>query len=454
MVKTILPRSTGYRILLGLALLLSGLLIFAWLLARECRALYCVLQPGSAITKCGNISPAQLVQKLPLSDAQDLIIEHTSVTRQASSLSISVTLKGKFWNESDQNLYVFIGKALPGGATASYSLSSDEQYFADLSYAVHNTVVLPHSNDVRLGIMAPREAAYTPQVYTTDPVQATLVGHDAHVRMQVDEHQVRLEFPLDEYYQFKQAPVPEQLSVTLATARDYVGFIDQISVIDVAPDETKDADRKSTPPALYPMLNYDSHLFRSVQMEETNGRLRIELEMGAEIADWAQTNLYFLFVPYPPAASKVRPLDPSKTITLPYQWSFYCGVYSPGRIFCKASNGVDFTYDQGYAERSRLEKPAGVQFSALGNARYALELTSENVEQIKAGRETFALLLMAGRDGFGPTSVYGWNTSNRCRSLRRFIGFSLPTRVTLDPSASGSPLWQERCADESIGASP
>jgi hypothetical protein len=403
------------------------LLCLAPVTFRDCRALDCVAQIGPAsITPCADVSQAQLVQQLPSSDAQELNIESARITRQPSSLTVYLNLRGSFWNESDQNLYVFIGQSRPLGAPVSYSLSSDEQYFADLSYDVRNSIELPHSNDIRVGIMAPREAAYTPQVYINDAVHTDLAGREAHISMALDQHLVRLELPLLEYYRRKGASLPDRISVTLATARDYVGFIDQISVMDIGAGETKDEDRKPLPAMRYPMLRYDSHLFKSVMLAQDAGSLKVELEMQSEIEDWAQTNLYFFFVPAPPVAAKPAPQDPSKSIKLPYPWSFYCGVYSPQRLFCKESGGVDFTYDEGYAERSALELPEGVRFRVLGNAKYSLEFTPRNVEKIRAGRDRFALLLMAGRDGFGPTSCYGWNRASRCRLMQRLANFISP----------------------------
>jgi hypothetical protein len=362
-----------------------------------------------------------------LSDARELIIENVGVTRTAASVSFQVNLKGRFWNETDQNLYIFVGRILPDGTQASYALSSDEQYFADLPYQVRSAISLPHSNDIRIGIMAPREAAYTPQIYINDAVHTDFVGREAHIRMELNEHSLRLELPLAEYYERKQMVVPERVSFTLATARDYVGFVDQISVMDVAAGETKNADQKRLAPTLYPTLNYDSHLFKSVTLEESGNSVKVVFEMSAEIQDWAQTNLHFYFVPYPPATAPASLYDPSKTIAMPAPWSFYCGVYSPTRVFCKASNGTDFIYDKGYAERAELAQPTGAQFRVLGTAKYALELTPAAVAKIKADRGAFALLLMAGRDGFGPTSIYGWSLSKRCNLTRRLLGVAIPS---------------------------
>lgn len=413
-------------LLITALLFLLAPLCVALLVARDCRTLACVSRNGAPSSRCANVSSPQVIRRLPLSDAQELIIEQVTVTRRESSVMVDANLKGRFWNEPDQNLYIFIGRTPPAARPASYSLSADEKYAADLPYAVRSAVELPHSNDLRVGIMAPREAAYTPQVYAGDAVQTDIVGRAAHLSMEVSEHLVRLSLPLDEWYRRLDSATPARVSLTLATARDYVGFVDQLSVTDVAEGETKQARRGTAEPTLYPMLDYDSHLLKSVTLDEHERSVRVGIETASEIADWAQTNLHLFFVPYPPDTGAAPPLDPSKTLPLPYQWSYYCGVYSPSRIFCKASNGSDFTYDEGYAERSALEGAAGVQFRVLGGAKYSLELAPENVAKIKAGRDAFALLITIGRDGFGPTSAYGWNLSRPCKLTRRLFSTATP----------------------------
>lgn len=231
---------------------------------------------------------------------------------------------------------------------------------------------------------------------------------------------------LDEMYRRRQSAVPERVSLTVATARDYVGFVDQLSVAQVADGETKRAGPRAAEPVLYPTLDYDSHMLKGVSLGERGGSVRVEFETAAEIKDWAQTNLNFFFVPYPPAPGAPRPPDPSKTVLLPFAWSFYCGVYSPSRIFCKASGGADFSYDEGYAERSSLEGPKDVSFVALGGARYALELGPESAGKMRGGAGAFALLVTIGRDGFGPTSAYGWDISRRCQTARAIFSAGLP----------------------------
>lgn len=426
--KTHGPRAPRRRRIVAVTLLLLLLipLCVVLLVARDCRTLACVSRGGAATTRCADASTPQVIQRLPLSDARELVIEGLKVSRAGSSVSAEVTLKGSFWNETDQNLYVFVGRTPPDAGPESYSLSADVRYAADLPYEVRNTVELPHSNDFRVGVMAPRGAAYTPQVYRGAAVYADAVGSDAHVGVETNQHLVRLSLPLDELYGRVQSAPPGRVSLTVATARDYVGFVDQLSVADLAEGESRQAARAGSEPTLYPAFDYNSHLLKSVTLIEGDGSARVEIETAAEIGDWAQTNLHFFFVPYPAGGGGTNPLDPSKTVPLPRRWSYYCSVYSPSRIFCKASGGDDFTYDEGYADRSSLEGPAGVRFRALGGARYALELAPENVSELKAGADAFALLITAGRDGFGPTSAYGWNLSRRCKLTRRLLGVVAP----------------------------
>jgi len=258
--------------------------------------------------------------------------------------------------------------------------------------------------------MAPVERPYSPQVYVSDPVHAEAVGPGAGVTLQTRGGEVHLEIPLDRYYAVKKAPAPERLGVTVATARDYVGFIDQISVRDLSPGSTKRETSRDLPPTAYPALDARSHHLERVALRalrDLRGGVSVELETSAPIADWAQTNLHFFFIPVPPYPATPPLHDPSKTRDLPFKWSYYCGVYSPRRLFCKASRGKDFTFDTAYAERDSLAAPAGVAFREVAPGRYALDLAASHLDTLRAGRATFALVVAAGRDGFGPTSWYG-----------------------------------------------
>jgi hypothetical protein len=393
----------------------------AWYFERRCGLLSCVSYVDAPAAQCAAGQTG--LRRLPLSDSTELAVEDLQVAREQSTLTALVRLKGRFWNATDQNVYLFVGQPLPEGVTSSYSLSRDTQYAADLPYAVRDAVRLPHGVDIRVGVMAPQASAHTPQVYINDPVRADAVGAASGVAVEADGQVVRLKLPLDEFYRRKGIDVPRRVGVTVATARDYVGFIDQASVAGVAVGETKAGGRGPLPPAVYPAFDYGSHAVKRLTFERAGGAARVELETESPIEDWAQTNLHFFFVPYPPGPSPVAPSDPSGTLVLPHPWSFYCGVYSPNRLTCKASYGSDFTYDSGYSERARLEAPAGTHFGALGGAKYALELTPEAVAKMTGGRGgALALLLTVGRDGFGPTSCYGWDCSSTCRLLRRLEG--------------------------------
>jgi hypothetical protein len=404
-------------VVIGLALL--GVSIYA---RRRCRVLYCVAPAGVASVECTDATTRQTIRKIRLTDPRELVIQEVAVTRDHDTARLRITLQGHFDNEQDQNIYVFIGEENAAGA--SYSLSSDTQYFKDVAYPVRNTIQFSHRNEIRLGVMSPEISNYTPQVYIHDPVYADLVGNLTNVRLVSSGNEVSLGIPLADYYQRLGKPVPGSVSFTVASARDYVGFIDEITVNNVAEKETKRETKKTEPPSLYPPLNYDSHIFKRVTIEHsTTGAARIRFTTNAEIQDWAQTDLHFFFVPYPLPPSVRGLSDPSHSLNLPVAWSYYCGVYSPNRIFCKASNGSDFTYDSGYAKRTELALPAGVTFQTLGNAEYSLELEPQIVSLFKGQNDQFALLMTAGRDGFAPTSAWGWDCSRLCSALNGLLPF-------------------------------
>lgn len=407
-------------ILTVFVVLLAGIIWIAVKAVRDCSQLSCTVETGAANVQCENQAHEQLLETSPSSNAQELVLESVQVARDQSSAQLSIKLKGRFWNETDQNLYVFVGQTSPAAAPVSYSLSADTQFFADVSYPIRNTINLQHANEVRVGVMAPGDVGYSPQIYITDPIRADLVGADAHLAVKAEGNEVVLTLPLTEYYQRKQAAVPDRLSFTVATARDYVGFIDEMSVIDVRAQETKSANSKLQPPSDYPLLNYDSHVVKNLTLKQQTGApLEIELETLSQINDWAQTNLYFYFVPEPNNNPGSLPSDPSHSITLPARWSYYCAVYSPHRLFCKTPAGDDFSYDTGYSERSVLEQPKDVEFRELGGSKYVLSISADVGEQIKMGGKAFAVLLTIGRDGFGPSSCFGFNCGRRCNVLRR-----------------------------------
>lgn len=344
----------------------------------------------------------QRVFKLELSKASELVLTAVSAKRTPTHLVVDATLQGAFRNEADQNLYLFIGEP---GAPDVYALTADPQYAKDLSYPVRTRAELPHRNEVRVGVMAPWPAGYSPQVYVMDPVRADAVGADSGVVQRVEGSTVHLEVPLARYYALKGTEVPRVLSVTVATARDYVGFVDQLSVPGLAVGDTRPAaPRGAEPPALYPSLDERSHRFRAVSLEEKKGTTSVSLKTAAPITDWGQTNLQVLFVPLPPRRPEGTLKDASHALPLPYAWSHYCAVYSPGRVFCKSSHGKDFTYDTAYAERTGLEGPTGVRFREERPGDYVLEVPTAALGR---GPEGVAVLVLPGRDGFAPTTFFG-----------------------------------------------
>ncbi|QSQ19648.1 hypothetical protein JY651_30605 [Pyxidicoccus parkwayensis] len=369
----------------------------------------CVLEKGAAEAPCAGVTEHQQVNRLELTGARELVLTDLAAHRTPTSLVVDATLQGAFRNAVDQNLYLFLG-----GSTGStpYALTADPQYAADLSYPVRTSLNLPHQLDIRVGLMAPEPSGYTPQIYVRDSVHADAVGRDAQVVQRMDGPHVHVEVPLERYYRLKGLPVPRALSVTLATARDYVGFIDHRTVLDLKEGDTGMATPRDSTPVLYPSLDTRSHRFKAVTLEQKGDTTRVSVELRAPVTDWAQTNLQFFFIPLPPTPPRERLTDPSHAVALPYAWSWYCAVYSPRRVFCKASEDRDYTYDTAYAERASLETPAGVRFREEEGARYLLEVPTTSV---RAGREGFALLLAAGRDGFAPTSFYGSHPASPAR---------------------------------------
>lgn len=195
------------------------------------QGLDCVLTAGTSRVECANVARNQQLQPPRLTGARELRIEKLSASRTPTHLVVDATLRGAFRNAADQNVYLFIGEPAGDGPPTRYALTSDPQYARDLSYAVRTELRLPHRNDVRVGVMTPEPAGYSPQVYVRDAVRAEAVGPETEVVQCVEGSTLRLEVPLARYFGLKGAEVPRVLSVTLATARDYVGFVDQRSVL-------------------------------------------------------------------------------------------------------------------------------------------------------------------------------------------------------------------------------
>lgn len=379
----------------------------------ETHGLDCIYDFRIPVTECARVREHARTT-LSLSDSSELVLRSVTATRDGARLFVDARLAGKFWNEVDQNVYVFLGGPTASGAPVSYALTADTSFAADFSFRVRSAVVLPHANAVRIGIMSPFERPYSPQVYVTDSVHADAVGQSAGIALRVVGDRIQLEIPLDRYFALAKAPIPERLGVTVATARDYVGFVDQLSVRDLPASVTKTETTRAAPPAVYPMLDPRAHAFERVALRTlAGGGVSVEIDTAAPIVDWAQTNLNFFFLPVPPTKAEAPIHDPSKARTLPYPWSYYCGVYSPHRIFCKASHGTDFSYDTAYAERAALPPAEGVSFREISPGRYALDLAAGPTKELSDPRATFAVIVSAGRDGFGPTSWYGQSEPKR-----------------------------------------
>lgn len=390
----------------------SRLVTLALLLPAACTrtsapnpyGLDCALVAGASRMECAQVAEHQQERKPSLTGARELVLTALSASRTPTHLVVDAVLQGAFHNGPDQNLYLFLGEPGPEGTRTPYALTQDVQYAKDLAYAVRTSLDLPHRLDVRVGLMTPEPAGFSPQVYVRDAVHADAVGPGAEVVQRVEGSRVHLEVPLARYYGLKGAEVPRTLAVTLATARDYVGFIDALSVPGVEVGQTREAAPRAQPPVLYPSLDVRSHRFKAVALRTEGASTQVTLELAAPVEDWAQTNLQFFFVPLPPSPPPQPLMDASHALALPYAWTHYCAVYSPGRVFCKSSRGQDFTYDTAYAERAALAPPEGVRFHADGGARYTLEVPTA---ALGAGEGGVALLLAAGRDGAAPTSFYG-----------------------------------------------
>lgn len=365
----------------------------------------CVFDLRQRVTSCAEAAAAHEVARPSLSHPGDLVIEAARARREGGSLLVEVDLAGGFRSEIDQNVHVFVGAA--GSAHTRYALSSDDAYAAEVGYPVRGALDVPHGQDVRVGVMAPGPSGYSPQVYLRDPRFADAVGEGSGVVVAPAGKRLVVRVPLDRYYEKRGEAVPDRLAVTVATARDYVGFVDVRSIGLVAGDGgAAEASPRGAPPAEIPALDLDSHVPADVKIEATEGGIDVVVETRAPVRDWAQTNLHFLLFPIPVYKASFDLHDPSKTRRLPSKWSLYCGVYSPGRVFCKPSLGRDFTFDDGYSDRAELPAPDGVTFRSEG-ARHTLSLSSRAARMARADRPTFAAVIAIGRDGAAPTTWTG-----------------------------------------------
>lgn len=391
-------------VLLPIASFLSGCTERA--MPTDDHGLSCIFDFRVNETVCRGVPARSRVQDPPLSRTKELVLRAVSASRVDATLLLDIELEGRFRNAADQNIYVFIGAS--GHGSTRYALTADPKYFDDLSYPVRGAVEFPHGNDVRVGIMAPEPSNYTPQVYATDLVKADLVGIDAGiVQTTRADGTLHFEIPLDRYYALKKQSIPERIAATVATARDYVGFVDQITTREIGSGEACRVTERPAPPMAYPDLDLGSHHFEAIKLVKRDGLFRVEIDTAAPIRDWGQTNAHVFFFPAPPFRSASPLADPSGQLRFPYKWSYYCGVYSPTRIFCKTSGGHDFTFDRAYAERDKLEAADGVRFRQEDGRKIVLELPADLERTWRAKQATFAVGVLLGRDGSGPTSWYG-----------------------------------------------
>lgn len=365
----------------------------------------CVRDFRAPVTECADAVRTQLLDKPRLSNPGDLVIVGVKAWREGARLAVEVDLRGGFHSEIDQNIYLLIGGS--GSPPARFALSADDAYAAEVGYPVRGKIDVPHGLDLRVGVMAPQSTGYSPQVYLKDTRYADAVGDGSGVILRTAGRHLTMSVPLDRYYGVRSQPVPETVAVTVATARDYVGFVHLRTVARVSADGVRSsAEPAATDAASYPALDLDAHELRGMRLEARDNGTDIVFETKAPITDWAQTNLQVFLFPVEPYKAAFTLMDPAKTRELPFKWSYYCGVYSPTRVFCKASSGSDFTFDEGYSDRTALPMPEGVSFRSVG-ARHILSLTSRTLRAVLAGRPTFAAAVAIGRDGFAPTSWAG-----------------------------------------------
>ncbi|HEU4412506.1 MAG TPA: hypothetical protein VFS43_45105 [Polyangiaceae bacterium] len=351
--------------------------------------------------ECPDVAGSQASFPLTLSPVRDLAVESARARWAGDDLVVDVRLAGGFTNAADQNLYFFVGGA--AAADAGYTLSDDAGVFEGLGYPVRSGLALPHGRDLRIGVMAPAVQGYTPQIYGADRGPALLTGPEAGASLRSASPDFSAGLPLRAYYARLGKPLPDPLHLTVATARDYVGFVDACSLVVGAPDA---ACERREPPAAYPDFDPRSHALRRVAARPDGEGLEVIVETEAPVRDWAQTNVHLFFVPLPATPPLSPSFDPSRRVRLPYAWGFYCGIYSPLRVYCKAGSPADQGYDGAYAERRHLAMPEGVRASFEGRET-RLRVDGARLREALGTARRAGLVVMVGRDGFGPTSVYG-----------------------------------------------
>jgi len=142
------PRTSGHVLLLFVTTLSCN----ERAMPTDTFGLDCIFDTRTSVTNCADVSTRRKLDLPRLRDAKQLELRRVTALRSASTLTLDIELQGRFDNDIDQNVYVFVGarSTIP----SAYALTSDPQYFADLSYPVRGSLALPHTTDVRVGIMA------------------------------------------------------------------------------------------------------------------------------------------------------------------------------------------------------------------------------------------------------------------------------------------------------------
>jgi hypothetical protein len=318
------------------------------------------------------------------------------------TLDVSVQLRGGFVEAVDQNLYLFVGRAPDASPGASWSLSDDPAFFEGLGYPIRAAVSLPGEPLRRIAILSPRIEAYSPQVYERSRGEASETGPGTPVTLASTGSVFEVTVDLPRLLG-SSAAGDDPLWLTVATARDYVGFVSDVSLPAVRRDGDEVSATPTSPAMHYPSLEPSSHQLVEASIARSGSSLDVAVRTLSPIRDWAQTNVTFYFFSLPAPRLAHPPRDASKSFDLPAGWSFYCAVYSPTRVFCRRADPTTWAYDDSYSERRQLEMPQGIRVDATGSD---VRLSLDDATTGLAGRDV-AVMVMVGRDGFAPSFAYG-----------------------------------------------
>jgi hypothetical protein len=362
----------------------------------------CVLRAGSAAVECAAPSASDRRWTPPSVPSESSEITRVAARNASGVLHVDVELRGGFVEAVDQNVYLFLGTTADARSGASWSLSDDPAYFEGLGYPVRAAVTLPGEPARRIAILSPRVESYSPQVYERRRGDAAVTGPAAPLTLTQSGTSFEVAVDLSRLLGGT-AAADDELWVTVATARDYVGFISDATV-DRVPSDGREVSATPTSPTMhYPRLEPRSHELTAVSVARGARKLEVDLRTLEPVRDWAQTNVGFYFFALPTPRLARRPRDASKSFELPAGWSYYCAVYSPVRVFCRRPDPTTWSYDESYSGRSRLDLPAGVHVDTVGGE---LRL-GVDAEAAGVGSGDVGVMVTVGRDGFAPTSVYG-----------------------------------------------